>query len=269
MIFALFVCFAFAANLSNPSQAAQYNVYTPTAYKQINIVQSPKNAKINGTAVELLVDFSGSMIPWIQLSMETLEFILPKIPNSTSVALRIFGENPGTMQYTDSCKATRLVTYFKKDNQANILKGLQETQVGGNTPLTFALKETVEKDLRNLSVMNKDNNSKKNKKIILVTDGGDNCSGDPCEYIRELVRTRKDIQIDVIQLGSDNTLKCLTSSTGGSFYRVDASRKSFENALESVFDVPMGTVDDGRKKQNLPVKDHSETPPRGYKFINY
>ena len=144
MIFALFVCFAFAANLSNPSQAAQYNVYTPTAYKQINIVQSPKNAKINGTAVELLVDFS----------METLEFILPKIPNSTSVALRIFGENPGTMQYTDSCKATRLVTYFKKDNQANILKGLQETQVGGNTPLTFALKETVEKDLRNLSVMN-------------------------------------------------------------------------------------------------------------------
>ena len=72
--------------------AGQYNVYTPTTYKQIEIVQSPKNAKIQGQAIELLVDYSGSMDKWIEIAKETLIYILPKIPDTSAVALRVFGE---------------------------------------------------------------------------------------------------------------------------------------------------------------------------------
>lgn len=127
----------------------------------------------------------------VQLAKETLEFILPKIPKTTSVALRVLGENNGQRGFVDLCKSTRLVTFFKHENQTNIVKGLQEAQLGGMTPLEFALRETIEKDLRSVRVFNNDKSGAKDKKIILVTDGDDTCGGDPCKYIREVMRREK------------------------------------------------------------------------------
>ncbi|PWL77266.1 hypothetical protein DBY21_05265 [Candidatus Gastranaerophilales bacterium] len=258
---------AFAAN-------SRYNVYSPSTYKQINIVQSPKNSRINGYAVELLVDYSGSMGRWIQLAKETLEFILPKIPKTTSVALRVLGENNGQrgFAFADLCKSTRLVTFFKHENQTNIVKGLQEAQLGGMTPLEFALRETIEKDLRSVRVFNNDKSGAKDKKIILVTDGYDTCGGDPCKYIREVMRLRKDFQIDVVQLGNSTELMCLSAETGGSFYKIDGSRDKFVRAFENTFGVPVGTVEQGIKEKNgnvQPSKPVSQKPSRGYKFINF
>lgn len=258
----------------NARSNKQYNVYTPSSYKQVEVVQSPKNSRVAGTAVELLVDYSGSMTGWIKIAIETLEYILPKIPDTTNVALRVFGERPTGIEYPNLCKATRMVAYFKKNNQANIIKGLQETEVGGMTPLEFALREAVEKDLRYLTVTN-NNQTGKNKKIILVTDGDDVCGGDPCAYIKEVAKTRKDIQIDVIQLGSSTNLMCLTAETGGRFFKADGSRQKFETAFESTFNVPRGTIQDGRKQNAKPVNQQSkpqntqQTPQKGYKFINF
>lgn len=250
----------------------QYNVYTPTSYKQVEVVQSPKNARVVGTAVELLVDYSGSMRSWINIAIETLEYILPKIPDTSNVALRVFGDTG--LYYNNHCKATRLVTYFKKNNQPNIIKGLREANVGGSTPLEFALRETIEKDMRTLTVTSK-KQTEKNKKIILVTDGDDVCGGDPCAYIRQIVKTRNDIQIDVIQLGSSTNLMCLTAATGGRFFKADGSRKKFEAAFESTFNVPHGTIEQGRKQTAKPVNQQSEpqnkqqNTQKGYKFINF
>lgn len=265
--------FIFLACIFLTAQAgfcARYNVYTPQSYKQISIVQSPKNANIKGEAIELLVDYSGSMGPWIQMAIETLEFILPKIPKNSAVALRVFGDMPSGIAYTNNCQSTRLVAYFKKDNQANITKGLAEARLGGMTPLEFALRETVEKDLRNLKVSDAQNSAKK-KKIILVTDGGETCGGNPCEYIRNLMKYRKDIQIDVVQLGYDGSLMCLTASTGGSYYKVQ-NKKQFENAFEQSFEVPLGTVESGRQQKTVPVNIQNQSGEKqkpGYKFINF
>ena len=267
VFFLSFVSSAFAAN-------SRYNVYTPSTYKQINIVQSPKNSRINGYAVELLVDYAGSMGGWMQLAKETLEFILPKIPKTTSVALRVLGENNGQrgFAFVDLCRSTRLVTFFKHENQTNIVKGLQEAQLGGMTPLEFALRETIEKDLRSVKVFNNDKSGAKDKKIILVTDGNDTCGGDPCKYIREVMRVRKDFQIDVVQLGNSTELMCLSAETGGSFYKVDGSRDKFVRAFENTFGVPVGTVEQGIKEKTgtvQPAKPIPQTPARGYKFINF
>ncbi len=250
--------------------AARYNVYTPTTYKQVQIVQSPKRANIDGEAIELLVDFSGSMLDWIELAKETLIYILPKIPQNSAVALRIFGDLPSNKySYNNFCQATRLVSYFKKNNQSNIVKGLQEAKPGGNTPLEYALRETVNKDFKNLKIVSSDNTPvSQNKKIILVTDGGEGCGGDPCAYIKQLMQTRKDIQIDVIQLGRDTTLMCLTNETGGKFYKVNGNRQNFESALESTFNVPAGTVQQGRQQYQKPVNIQNNGN-RGYKFIRF
>ena len=270
-------------------QATSYNVYTPQSYKQVSIVQSPKRGNINGKAIELLVDYSGSMTTWITLAIDTLQYILPKISSDTAVALRVFGDVSNSVAFSDNCKSTRLVAYFKKDNQFNIIKGLSDAKVGGMTPLEFALRETVRKDFLNLKVSDVTNKSNK-KKIILVTDGYDTCGGNPCAYIRELMKSRNDIEIDVVQLGFDNGLMCLSEMTGGDYYRV-GTKKQFENAFEQSFEVPIGTVEKGRapkrpinnpkQRPQRPVIEHQEpvkqkvvepkpTPSKpGYKFINF
>ena len=61
-----------ATGICSVVKAGQYNVYTPITYKQIHIVQTPKNANIQGEAIELLVDYSGSMEKWIEVAKETL-----------------------------------------------------------------------------------------------------------------------------------------------------------------------------------------------------
>lgn len=274
--------------------AGQYNVYTPTTYKQIEIVQSPKNAKIQGQAIELLVDYSGSMDKWIEIAKETLIYILPKIPDTSAVALRVFGEYnslTSSFAYTDSCKATRLAVYFKKNNEAKLIDALQKAKTGGSTPLEFALRETVNKDLKGVQIFTADNKAApvQRKKIILVTDGYDTCNGDPCAYIRSIVKSRPDIQIDVVQLGSDNTLKCLTNQTNGKFYKINGSRQKFETAFEDAFNVPRGTVSSGKQglqalpssnvkiKYEQPAKNNTQpavqiqtsSPKRGYKFIQF
>lgn len=265
----LVIFFLFFFVLCNSVRAEKYNVYTPTTYKQIQIVQSPKRSNIEGEAIELLVDYSGSMVPWINLARETLIYILPKIPKTSAVALRVFGDvSSNTYSYFDSCIATRLVSYFKKENQSNIIKGLQQAKVGGNTPIEYALRETVNKDLKNIKIVSNDGKSvTQNKKIILVTDGGEGCGGNPCAYIRDLMKMRNDIQIDVIQLGYDNSLNCLTQASGGKFYSVSGSRQKFESALEDAFDVPKGTVESGRN--NASIQNNQQTEQRGYKFIKF
>lgn len=274
-------------------QARQYNVYTPATYKQVEIVQSPKNANIQGEAIELLVDYSGSMDKWIEIAKDTLGYILPKIPDTSAVALRVFGEGASltSFTYVDACKASRLAVYFKKNNESKLIKALEDARIGGATPIEFALRETVNKDLKGVTILTKDNQKApvQLKKIILVTDGGESCGGDPCAYIRSIIKSHRDLQIDVVQLGSDNALRCLPTATGGTFYKVDGSRQKFETAFEDAFNVPRGTVSSGKQglqtlpssnvkiKYEQPAKNNTQpavqiqtsSPKRGYKFIQF
>lgn len=228
---------------SSPVFASEFKIYTANGSQQLQRLTAPPRAmKIHGEAIELLVDYSGSMSGWINLAKEAIGIILPRIPYNSAVALRVFGERPGAHpEITEVCKASRVVTSFGKQNERAIVNGLAEAKIGGGTPIEFALRETLEKDLKNLRVYDK-NHTFKAKKIILVTDGGEGCGGDPCAYIREVMRTRKDISIDVIQLGNDNMLACLANETGGTFHKVNRNRCDFETALETAFNVLQGTV---------------------------
>ena len=261
-----------------PVNAQQYNVYTPEVYKQQEVIQSPRGRAIKGNVIELLVDYSGSMGPWIILSKETLEYILPKLPQDTYVALRVVGGR-GIDYQPKFCQETKLIVNFQKNNREDIINGLQDVYIGGNTPLTLALKDSVVSDLAHVSTLRKNSKVVKNKKIILVTDGYENCGANVCEYVREVLKARKDIQIDVILVGPNTNLMCLTAITGGRFYKiykVKDQRKVFINAFEAVFDVPAGTVpvdkvnnltkEDGAKV-DVPKSDGPSS--KGYKFINY
>lgn len=261
---------------SSPVFAGEFRIYTANGSQQLQRLTAPPRAmRIHGEAIELLVDYSGSMSGWINLAKEAIGIILPRLPYNSSVALRVFGERPGTHpEITEVCKATRVVTSFGKQNERAVVKGLAEAKIGGGTPIEFALRETVEKDLKNLRVYDK-NRTFKAKKIILVTDGGEGCGGDPCAYIREVMRTRKDISIDVIQLGNDNRLACLADETGGTFHKVNRSSQDFELALEKAFNVPQGTVATRKYMEKSTYKPAPKKPSdrkqlaTKYKYVKY
>lgn len=274
-----------------PVQAGEFKVYSANGYKQMAKLRGPSHISINGEAVMLLVDFSGSMGRWITEAKETLEYILPRIPYKSAVALRVFGERAEAgSDRAAACTSSRLVTSLRKGNQSQISEGLSGANLGGLTPLVYGLQKTVEEDLKNVRAFDK-NTTRKKKKIILVTDGGETCGGDPCVYIREVMQKRKDIKIDVIQLGNSDKLACLADATGGTFHKIDGSRQKFENAFEAAFNVPVGTVSESRneekvssKESKLRVRTYNEkiVKPRrtkkclnnqplasNYKFVNY
>lgn len=229
--------------------ASRYNVYTPTVYKQGNLIQAP--LKVKGDVIELVVDYSGSMEQWINLAKTMLVSILPKITEETNVGLRVFGHgNQNSLGLLNGCKATTLVSRAKPMNTDGIISGLNSTLIGGATPLTFALQQTVYKDFASLA-------SETGKKIVLVTDGGETCGGDPCAFIRNLMSYRKDIKIDVIMVNGSNKLRCLADETGGRYYNT-LNSIDFNSALNKSFGA--------EPEQQVPLQS-----PNGevhYQFIN-
>ena len=85
----------------------------------------------------------------------------------------------------------------------------------GTTPLEYSLRTAINSDF----ISNNDL-----KHIILITDGGESCDGDPCRFIQSVIRNRKDIRIDIIAISvSDDDfqqLKCISNATNGKIYNV-------------------------------------------------
>lgn len=250
IVFLMFLFFislsAATAVLAKPN----YNVYKPETYVQNNVVTQSKS-----DVIELVMDYSGSMDRWINTAKSAMQSIIPQIPQTTKVGLRVFGQNTpynsvsvnsnnlfvniggvlknslGVLTSTvgaNSCEATEQVVSVANVDSSYLISGMNSKSLGGSTPLTLALEKTVYADFAGLDMHSK-------KKIILVTDGGENCGKDPCSFVKKLTASRKDIQIDVIMLGGSNKLQCLSDSTGGKFYHA-GSNADFSNILGVTFE---------------------------------
>ena len=218
-----------------------YNVYTPANYINNNVV----NQAQVGT-IEIVMDFSGSMSNWITAAKRSMTQIIAQIPSATRVGFRVFGHdsngsNPTSIQTLQdvkkivrqgnrftvvttkspvgttrgACSATTQVAPIISANSNSILAGMNSVDLGGATPLVYALDRAAYQDFAPLDTTSP-------KKIILITDGGENCGGDPCAFAKALMKKRSDIHIDVILTSSyTNSLSCLASTTGGHIYSVD------------------------------------------------
>ena len=277
----IFIIILLSVFLSMSAKADQFNRYEVNESNKFNYSNIGKPATI-----ELLIDFSDSMGWAVNITKKALEYILPQI-NGQKLGLRLFGgdlgirpkectplsqHDPKTSFNIDcnanpssarecrklrqaiisnkpqwsspyvciSCKQTKLVTPFGLNNQKVIIKGFDDGKISGITPIELGLKEAVS-DLSSY---------RGRKKIILLTDGYENCGGDPCAYIKKVAANNKSIIIDVIIIGKNDNLKCLSEATGGKYYKVDDN--TIIEALEKTFEVPKGTAD----------------KVRGYKFVD-
>lgn len=262
---------------SNTTNQNYYNNYQAPAYVSTNQVNSTQVGTI-----EIVMDYSGSMANWIGVAKRSMSAIVAQIPPTTKVGFRVFGydydgNNPpltNTVQQvkkivkknngkfsvvttsgaigstTGACAATKQVTGIYPVNELALLRGMNSVNIGGATPLVYALDRTVYQDFAGF-----DNISP--KKIVLITDGGENCNGDPCEFARQLMQRRRDVHIDVVLVSSNSrALSCLTTTTGGHFYTIN-NLSDFSTVMNQVI---TSTPDNVQNSQN-------QAPTQNYEFI--
>lgn len=225
----LLISILFLTNLSVLA-GSNYTYSTPKTY-QYNSVKNTQN----GEKILFIVDFSNSMNERLggktkmDIALSTMKQTLQLIPPSTSVGLRVYGHKTGFTP-RQSCTASQLVSPVQPDNALNIYSKLNSINAVGWTPITYSLKQAVYFDFP-------DTTSK--KRIILISDGGENCDESPCDFIIELMKHRDDIRIDVIALAigdedANNQLKCVALVTSGKFYNANTAaelKDSLEDSL--------------------------------------
>jgi Ca-activated chloride channel family protein len=150
--------------------------------------------------------------------LSTMKEILPTINKNTWVGLRVYGQRMGFTQY-DACKASTLLVPIAPGSEDFIQEKLTKTHPRGMTPITYSLKKAVESDF--IGYTGK-------KHIILLTDGGENCDESPCTWVMELIKTRKDVKIDVIAFNISerddlDQLECTALVTAGKFYSANTA----------------------------------------------
>ncbi len=226
------------------------NYYAPNYVSQKQAIAQPVST------IDIVMDYSGSMAYWIEAAKNSMTSIVSQLPASTKVGFRVFGHDSGNNPYSPivnmvksikknkngkyevatktssylgnisgTCSATSRIVPVMPYDAYQLIAGMNSVSIGGSTPLTLGLEQAVTFDFAGLPTSYP-------KKIILITDGGENCGGDPCAFARALVAKRKDIIIDVVLVSADsNALKCLADYTKGTFYNTD-DISSFVNILQ-------------------------------------
>ena len=199
----------------------EYNVFTTP--------HLPKFKSNNDTQTLFILDYSNSMNEMLldktkhNLLIDSIRTLLPQI-SENKIGVRIYGHRWGLTPF-DACKASSLVVPINNDNEYFITDTLRSFRPRGMTPITYSLKQAVRNDFKQ---------DDKEKHIILITDGGENCDESPCKYAMELIKYRKDIKIDVIALNLDNEedldqLKCTAVVTGGKLYSANTQAELIKN----------------------------------------
>ncbi|MBI1222501.1 MAG: VWA domain-containing protein [Bacteroidetes bacterium] len=178
------------------------------------------------TRILFLLDGSGSMYAKMQTetriaaAKRLLSNMVDSLRhvNNVELALRIYGHrSPSSAQ---DCKDTRLEVPFSPNNYDEMLTVIRELTPKGTTLIAYSLQEAAydfpkEDGVRNV--------------IILITDGLEECSGDPCAVSEALQRQGVILKPFIIGVGGDPTFINFYDCVGRYF---DASTESeFENIL--------------------------------------
>ena len=212
-----------------PVFAENYNIYSHSNYSVDKINNDEK--------LLFILDFSNSMNEYLEgrrkidLMIDTMKSILPNLSKNISVGLRVYGHRTGFTPM-DSCRASSLVVPMTYGNSLGITNSLKQLHPRGMTPITYSLKQAIKYDFMGFGGK---------KHIILLTDGGENCDESPCKYVMELIKVRKDINIDVIAFNINDIddleqLECTSLVTSGKFYNAQTSAeliKSLNNSVNS------------------------------------
>ena len=186
--------------------------------------------------VLFIVDFSNSMTERlngtkkINMVLDTMQELLPQISKNQRVGLRVYGHKGNGFLPTAACRASSLIVPMTRNSTSEIQSALFSLKPTGWTPITYSLKQAINIDFAGVDGK---------KRIILLSDGGENCDESPCDYIMEITKHRQDITIDVIAFNiydqeANNQLKCTALVTSGKFYSANTAAELLQSLQNSL-----------------------------------
>lgn len=104
------------------------------------------------------------------------------------------------------CKDIRKVGVYQPDERSKAIDYIRSLIPRGRTPIAHSLRVAEE--------MLGDGPSS----IILLTDGRESCSGDPCQAAAELHARHPQTPINVIDISGQANARCIAAATGGRVY---------------------------------------------------
>lgn len=181
----------------------------------------------------LVFDASGSMQRLaysgetrMSLARAAARAVVPAAAKVRNLGLVTYG--PGR---ASRCANIELKVPPQPDAAAPILAEIERMPTGGETPLTAAVEGAA--DVLDYKA--------RKAAIVLITDGDENCGGDPCETGRRLAATAVGLKVHVIsfRIGTIPRFRaaCLAETTGGIFVPTDTLEELTE-ALSRVLVCP-------------------------------
>lgn len=163
-----------------------------------------------------------------ELLFKLADSIGRKHPN-IEFGVRVFGHQYPREQ--KNCKDSRLEVPFANANAENIKKVLAGITPKGQTPIAWS----VEQSAADFPKSEKSINS-----ILLITDGLENCDGDPCKAAAALQEKRITLKPFIVGIGNDVNLKTKLSCAGTFFAATD--KQQFEQAIGIIIRQTLNTT---------------------------
>lgn len=145
------------------------------------------------------------------------------------MALRVYGhQSPVIMK---DCEDTKLEVPFDINNAHKIRQKLRFLKPNGNTPIAYSLEQSANDfppcpDCRNI--------------IIMITDGIEECGGDPCAVSRQLQEKGITLKPFIIGIGIDPNFRKTFDCVG--YYFNAAREKNFKEVLRVVITQALNTT---------------------------
>jgi Ca-activated chloride channel homolog len=177
-------------------------------------------------AVILVVDASKSMKaddgsgrPKIAAAKAALNTLVDELPDNAKVGLRVYGSEVSGTGKAAGCADTKLVSPVAPLDRSGLKAAIDGITPRGFTPIGASLQGAA-----------KDLGSAKQKTVVLVSDGGDNCAPPaPCGVARDLAKGGVALKIQAVgfQVASSarKQLQCIADAGGGRYVDADNAQE--------------------------------------------
>ncbi|MFN8286906.1 MAG: VWA domain-containing protein [Chitinophagales bacterium] len=189
-ILVLICCFLSVARL----QAQQAQVYKPTINRVLFVLDVSGSMKDQWNGKEKFQTAK-------ELLYKLIDSVERKNPN-VEFAIRALGyQSPRADR---NCKDSKLLVPFAKNNAEKIRAALDKIRPQGMTPLAYSLSQAPNDFPADAKSLNS---------IILITDGNENCDGNPCDVSKKLFEKKISLRPFIVGIDAGEKfveqLKCI------------------------------------------------------------
>ena len=167
----------------------------------------------------------------IESARKVMSNLVTGLPESTKLGLVAYGH-----RRKGDCNDIETIAAPESDERQKILEGIKRLTPKGKTPLAASLKQVGDYLKAHEGEAT----------IVLVSDGLETCSGDPCDTAEKL--RQQGIKVTIHVVGFDvsgpavEQLQCIAEAGGGQYFQADTS-EGLAKALTAVSDhVVKGTA---------------------------